>query len=91
MKAKLRAIGAAVKAVVFAVWGVRAEAAAVAALAGGWALLWLGLADVFAPLVSRRGLLAIGAGLFLLSCFGWRLLRTIAAVGVYALTRDGDQ
>lgn len=54
----------------------------VAAILGGWALLTAGLA---ALLVTEVWL--ISGGLLCLSIAGWGHLRTIATMGVYALSR----
>lgn len=86
----LRLVGQYLRAAAAYLWSLRAETMAVMALGAGWGLLWWGVADVLAAVVSRRGVLAIGAGVFFLSCFGWRLLRTIATVGLYALSRKDD-
>lgn len=90
-KAYALAIGTRLKAVAVSAWALRAEAAAVLALMAGWSLVWWGLSDILARWIPQGGFLAIGAGLFLMSCFGWRMLRTIATVGLYALTRTGDE
>ena len=70
-----------------AVWGNRAELASVAALVIGWSALWWGIGVILGRWIPQSAVWGIAGGLFLLSCFGWRLLRTIATVGLYALTR----
>lgn len=76
-----------VRAAAAAAWGVRAEALHVACILGGWTLVTAGLSRMLPPVEVWL----LSGGLFLLSVAGWGHLRTLFAVGVYALTRGGKR
>lgn len=68
-----------------ALWRYRAELLVTVALLGGWALLTWGVAEL-----TTRFAWQISAGLFLLSCCGWKFLWTLVRRGLYVLTQDKD-
>jgi hypothetical protein len=72
---------------VLALWAARVDAIAALTILAGWAVLWWGIGDVLARWLPARGIWAIGLGLFLLSCMGWKMLHTLAKVGLYALSK----
>lgn len=59
-----------------------AEILLTGAFVSGWLSLTLGLARLLVPEVWL-----ISVGLLLISVGGWRMLRTVAVEGLYALTR----
>lgn len=64
------------------VWGARAEIAVSLAILSGWALVTWAVASLLVWQVWP-----LSGGLFLLSLAGVKLLRRIAADGLYDLTR----
>lgn len=84
---RLRQIIAAVRARLSKIWSARVEHLQAGAVLVGWGLLWWGLSDVLGRWVAPRGVQAIGAGLLVLSCVGWKVLRLIATVGLYSLSK----
>ena len=68
-------------------WAARAEHLQALAVLLGWGLLWWGLSDVLARWLSPRGIQAIGLGVLVLSCVGWKVLRILATIGLYGLSK----
>lgn len=64
---------------------ITAEAIATAALVAGWTLITWGAASLLVWQVWP-----ISGGVFLLGCFGWRLLLRVFGDGLYALYRESE-
>lgn len=83
----IRRVSGSVGALVRKVWAARAEHLQALAVLLGWGLLWWGLSDVLARWLSPRGIQAVGLGLLVLSCVGWKVLRILATIGLYGLSK----
>lgn len=68
-------------------WATRVEHLQAVAVLVGWALFWWGLSDVLGRWLSPRGIQAIGLGLLILSSIGWKVLKLMATVGLYNLSK----
>lgn len=59
----------------------------VVALISGWGLTGWGAGLILGRWVSPVGVWAMVAGLFLLSCCGWKMLLALARHGLYSLSK----
>ena len=63
------------------------ESALALTLLGGWGLTVWGLGEILGPWLAARGIWAIGAGLLLLGCSGFKLLAALLKHGLYSLSQ----